>query len=81
MIRRRQESFIVNPGSVGLPFTYLAEGRVVGPPWAEYGLVRIDGPRVSIELRRIPIDRDRVIAQAVEHEMPHLNWWSGGGDE
>jgi putative phosphoesterase len=80
MIRRYKESFLINPGSVGLPFTVTADGSIAGPAWAEYGVVTIDGPRVAVELRRIPVDRQRALALAAEREMPHQTWWSGGAE-
>lgn len=80
MIRRHKDAFLTNPGSVGLPFTVVADGTIAGPAWAEYGVVTVDGPRIAVELRRIPIDRRRVLAAAQERNMPHQEWWSGGAE-
>jgi hypothetical protein len=80
MIRRHKEAFLTNPGSIGLPFTVVADGSIAGPAWAEYGVVTVDGPRVAVELRRIPVDRRRVLAAAEERGMPHRSWWSGGAE-
>lgn len=80
MLRRYREGFLVNPGSVGLPFTHLADGSATTPGWAEFGVVRVDGGSVAIELRRIPVDRGRALALARERNMPHLNWWSDGAE-
>lgn len=80
MVRRHKEAFLINPGSVGLPFTVVADGSIAGPAWAEYGVVTVDGPRVAVELRRIPVDRRRVLAAADERGMPHRSWWSGGAE-
>jgi predicted phosphodiesterase len=78
MLRRYHEGFAINPGSVGLPFTYTADGRQVNPSWAEYGIVRVDGPNVAIELRRSPVDKNKITAVAAESGMPHRTWWSSG---
>jgi putative phosphoesterase len=58
MLRQHCGRLLVNPGSVGLPFERFVAGA---PPTllahAEYAIVQFDGNDVSVELRRLPLDR------------------------
>jgi predicted phosphodiesterase len=78
MLRRYEDSIIVNVGSVGLP------GVNAGDPalpmnhnvrWAEYGVLNIQHGRLSIDLRRTPLDMAALFQQARRSNMPHLDWW------
>jgi predicted phosphodiesterase len=73
MVRRFRDALVINPGSVGLPFEVWPEER--NPAWAEYALVDSTGG-VSIELRRIPVDANRVRRAALESGMPHADIWA-----
>jgi putative phosphoesterase len=77
MVGRYREAFVINPGSVGLPFTSTADGGTINPAWAEYALISIERGRIGVELRRTPIDRAALMDAAAESGMPHLDWWSG----
>jgi putative phosphoesterase len=77
MVRRFRSSYVINPGSIGLPFTNTADGREVNPAWAEIALVRINGAAIAVELRRVPVDRERTLQMARESEMPCFDWWGG----
>ncbi len=79
MIRRYEDSFIVNVGSVGLP------GVNAGSPalpmnrkvrWAEYGILSIKQRRLSIDLCRTPLDVAALLQEARRSGMPHLDWWA-----
>jgi putative phosphoesterase len=58
MLRQHCGKLLVNPGSVGLPFERFVAGA---PPTvlahAEYAIVECRGGQVSIDLRRIELDR------------------------
>jgi putative phosphoesterase len=78
MLRRYADSCLVNVGSVGLP------GGKAGSPelpdnhhvrWAEYGLLGHEAGRISIDLRRIPLDMAAVLQAGTRSGMPHLEWW------
>ena len=78
MVRRYEDSIIVNVGSIGLP------GVNAGDPalpmnhnvrWAEYGILDVVGERVSIDLRRTSLDVATLLQEAQRSSMPHLNWW------
>jgi putative phosphoesterase len=75
LLRRFRDGFILNPGSVGLPIerTPTKDRR---PPWAEYALIGYENGRLSIELRRAPVDVATVVRAAHESGMPHAEWWS-----
>jgi predicted phosphodiesterase len=78
MIRRYEDVHIINVGSVGLPGVNagspeLAKNRNVS--WAEYGVLSVEQGRLSIDLRRTPIDVDAMLQTAKRTQMPHLDWW------
>lgn len=76
MMRRYEDSLIVNPGSVGLPFREWWPRPVLISPWAEYGVVGGDNGQLSIDLRRTPFDVDAFLAMSLESGMPHAEWWA-----
>jgi putative phosphoesterase len=77
LVRLYGSTLIVNPGSVGLPFNrWPPNGAVRMSPWAEYAILTAEEGRVLIDLRRAPYDVSRLIEDARESGMPHLDWWS-----
>jgi predicted phosphodiesterase len=71
MMRPFGRSIVMNPGSVGLPFEHIGDGRFRNPPWAEYAMVS----HGRVEFRRVPIDVRAVTSAALESGMPHGGWW------
>jgi len=78
LIRQHGARLIINVGSVGLP------GIGPGTPdppvnrgvaWAEYGIFDLSEGRSGIELRRLPLDREQVLADGHASRMPHYDWW------
>lgn len=78
MLRRYEDGVLVNVGSIGLP------GVNAGSPelpsnrhvhWAEYGVLSIESGRLSIELRRTPLDMAAVLQAGERSGMPHGEWW------
>jgi predicted phosphodiesterase len=58
MCRQHRGTLLVNPGSVGAPFKDVVNGRPPTIlPHAEYATVEAAGGTVSINLRRVPLDR------------------------
>lgn len=59
-IRHLGGSFYFNPGSIGFPFRHDDPGQslrmIKSDPWAEYAVLTVDGDRISLDLRRVPID-------------------------
>ncbi len=78
MIRRYEDSYLVNVGSIGLPGVNagspeLPDNRHVH--WAEYGVLSVESSRLSIDLRRIPLDMTAVLKAGRDSGMPHVEWW------
>mgnify|MGYP001826723904 CR=1 FL=1 len=70
MMRHVRDKIIINCGSVGLPFEKDAAGNYQTPHWAEFALVTWLSGRVSIDLRRIPVDVGANIAAIQASAMP-----------
>jgi predicted phosphodiesterase len=67
MVRQHRGMWIVNPGSVGLPFReYVGGGPPTLLPWAEYAIVDARGTT----LRRVDVDRAKVRADVSASELP-----------
>jgi len=74
MLRRYQDSTLINPGSVGLPFQRdPSTGKTRIPPWCEYAVVRSEGGRLDVAFRRVPLDPDEVASSVLGSNMPHKN--------
>ncbi|QBD76909.1 metallophosphoesterase [Ktedonosporobacter rubrisoli] len=78
MLRRYEDAYLVNVGSVGLP------GVNAGSPelpnnrqvhWAEYGMLTLESGRLSLDLRRTPLDMTAVLQAGTRSKMPHMDWW------
>jgi putative phosphoesterase len=52
MLRRFENSILINPGSVGLPFEHSQDGNHK-VPWAEYAIVDTKGSQLGIEFKLI----------------------------
>jgi hypothetical protein len=68
---------LINPGSVGLPGVGAAAQRNHDVRWAEFAVVEVEGDRVDISLRRIPLDVEQLIDVASTSGMPEVEWWTG----
>jgi len=71
MLRRHGTSLVINPGSVGIPFEMLPDGRFHNPPFAEYAIVAGH----EVEFHRVPLDVSQVAGDALASGMPHAGWW------
>jgi putative phosphoesterase len=71
MMRQHRGMLIVNPGSLGQPFREYASG---GPPTilphAEYAIIDVRPRHVSVDLRRVELDRAALAAQAAGWDNP-----------
>jgi predicted phosphodiesterase len=76
LFRRFGESIVLNVGSLGQPFRRRREGVMRISPWAEYCVVSRDDGRLTVELRRTPIDVDLFIRTMLASGMPHADWWA-----
>jgi putative phosphoesterase len=75
MVRRHQGRLVVNPGSVGLPYTIGSDGRSRNPPWAEYMVLIWQNGQMQAELRRALIDLNQLARSVNQVGMPHAAWW------
>jgi len=71
LLRRRRSDFLVNVGSVGMPF----EGPATGEPptilrYAEYATVEVEETGLAIQLQRIHPDRSQMYAAARAWDHP-----------
>ena len=76
MLRRHEDAVLLNPGSVGLAYDLLPGGGARVPARAEYAVVTAAGEALSIDLRRVPYDRDATVRAMFERGMPHAAWWA-----
>lgn len=78
MTRQHRGALVVNPGSVGLPFLESAAG---GPPrvlpYAEYAIVEGSSNGLSVELRRVPLDRAALRGQLAGWDDPLAGYLLG----
>src|SRR5207302_1377714 len=71
MLRQHHGMLIVNSGSVGMPFReYASGGPPVIMPHAEYAIVDVRGATVSVDLRRVPLERSALAAQLEGWDNP-----------
>jgi predicted phosphodiesterase len=75
MLRRLEDSLVINPGSVGLPFSDWGPHTIMIAPWAEYGILNSDGGRLQIDLRRTVYDVAAMLELCLSSGMPHARWW------
>lgn len=75
MLRRRERTVLLNPGSVGLPFRRWWPSTIRIGPWAEYGLITVTDGELTIDLRRTRYDVDAMLRLCRESGMPHADWW------
>lgn len=66
------DSFFFNPGSIGFAYSHhQPEGTFHADAWAEYGILTVEGARVSVEFRRVPYDVNTLTAVYQASGRPH----------
>ncbi len=76
MFRRLEHRILINPGSVGLPFNRMPDGRVFNPLLAEYAILEFDAENnLNVSLKRTPVDKDTLEQSIRDSDMPHKDWW------
>ena len=84
LLRRYRGGFLLNPGSVGLPYLFSYQYRppsnhkTVNPHWAEYALVETVHGQPSITFRRVPYDVTPLVEAARSSTMPYAERWLSG---
>jgi predicted phosphodiesterase len=75
-LRRLGATTVINPGSVGLPWEELPDGSGHNPSWADYAVITATKGRLSIDLRRVPVDAAVIRHALVSSGMPHAEAWA-----
>jgi putative phosphoesterase len=77
MLRQHKGKLIVNPGSVGSAFlTAFQPGTSpILLPWAEYAIIELAGEEVSVDLRRVHYDVDRLNQIVLASDLPIRETW------
>ena len=78
MLRRYEQAFLINPGSVGLPGIGperpdLPRNKDVS--WAEYAILTMHNGGLHVDLRRIPLDIPTLLQDGSASGMPNLDSW------
>jgi putative phosphoesterase len=77
MVRRHRAWLLVNPGSVGLPYDQVPLTYVTkNPLWAEYAVLTCERAGLGIELLRVGLAPEAVMAPALASGMPHAREWA-----
>lgn len=75
MLRRYGDTLVLNPGSIGAPFT-VAENMSQRPAWAEYAVLDVQNrARITVDFRRTPFDVEQHIEAYQQSDMPHKQRW------
>lgn len=73
-IRHIWDSFFFNPGTVGLAYSHIPiNGKFRLNLWAEYAVLTVEGGRMGLEFRRVPINRDELLQSYHESGRPFAN--------
>jgi predicted phosphodiesterase len=75
MVRPYHDRVLINVGSVGRAVIRAPMRRIRNAPWAEYGIIGWENGRLSVDLRRVPFDLERLVAAIHASGMPHAAWW------
>ncbi len=78
MIRRLDDTFFFNPGSVGVAVDQRQpRERMRVDPWAEYAILSHEDGRTGLEFRRVPFDVEALLDIAHASGMPHVETFTG----
>lgn len=76
MVRQHKGHYIINPGSVGQPFSEFNFNR---PPhilqWAEYAIVNFEKNKVEVILKRVEIDKVQIRKALIASDLPMEKWY------
>jgi len=75
-VRCLDQSIVMNASSVGLPWETQPGGRGRNPPWAEYAVLGVEDGRLSVDLRRVPVDQEAIRRSLLDSGMPHAMRWA-----
>ena len=73
-VRRLGDTFFFNPGSVGFAYDHQQpDGDFRADPWAEYAILTHEDGRLGLEFRRVPYNRDNMIAIYMNSGRPYAD--------
>lgn len=75
MLKRWRGRTIINPGTVGLPFSRLAVDDAGIGNWAEYAVLTVNDGALDISFRHLPIPRAELAAAVHASGIPHPERW------
>ena len=79
LLRRHRALRLVKPGSVGMAYDQAPrQFATVNPLWAEYAVLNCERGRLGVELVRVGLERERIVARALASGMPHAQNWAAG---
>jgi predicted phosphodiesterase len=71
MLRQHRGIWVVNPGSVGMPFKeYVGGGPPIVLPYAEYATIESVGGVLGVQLHRVPLDKSLLRQAALSVDNP-----------
>jgi putative phosphoesterase len=74
-LRRHRHHWVINPGSIGLPFEWNPQrNQMINPARAEYALLTWQAGQWSVDLRAIPFDLEAYITSVHQSGMPYADW-------
>jgi predicted phosphodiesterase len=75
MLRQHRGRWLVNPGSVGMPFKeYAAGGPPEVMPHAEYAVIDSDSSSVNVSLERVTLDKAALLKSVLAVDYPLANF-------
>lgn len=76
MLRPHLNAILLNPGSVGMPFEFPANGKTLRAiRRAEYAIVDVNDGDIAFNLRQLPIDFDQVVKTVLDSGLPDPGFW------
>lgn len=76
LLRRFKDAFLLNPGSVGLPyFIHSQTGTVHNPAWAEYAVLEADKGDLQMTFHRVGYELRPLVEAVRASQMPYADWW------
>ena len=79
LLRRHGDALLLNPGSAGIPYQRMEEGRLTRtPPWAEYAELRWTPASIQVTFRQVPLESADVVEDMRASGMPHVDTFTAG---
>ena len=74
-LRRHRQYWVINPGSIGLPFEWSAQhNQMINPARAEYAILTWHAGHWNVDFRVVPFSLDAFTASVRQAGMPYADW-------